>query len=83
MVRTGEIVIYQTPDGLTVIDVKLQDETVWLTQAQMIQLFGRISLLYPDTLKIYLMRMSWMKKAICNFCILQTLTSRLLHIVLK
>ena len=25
---------YQTKDGLTKIDVKLEDETVWLTQAQ-------------------------------------------------
>jgi hypothetical protein len=32
---------YQTPDGETVIDVKFENETVWLTQAQMIDLFGR------------------------------------------
>ena len=29
------------PDGQTVIDVKLENDTVWLTQAQMIELFGR------------------------------------------
>ena len=28
----GKIVIYQTEDGLTKIDVSMQDETVWLTQ---------------------------------------------------
>ena len=28
----GEIIIYQTEDGLTKIDVSMQDETVWLTQ---------------------------------------------------
>jgi hypothetical protein len=27
----GEISIYQTEDGLTNIEVKIQDETVWLT----------------------------------------------------
>ena len=27
----GNIVIYQTKDGKTSIDVKLEDETVWLT----------------------------------------------------
>lgn len=31
----GEIVLYQTADGRTSIDVKLENETVWLTQAQM------------------------------------------------
>jgi prophage maintenance system killer protein len=41
MENKGEIVIYQTADGQTVIDVKLENETVWLTQAQMIELFGR------------------------------------------
>ncbi|MBQ9285853.1 MAG: hypothetical protein IJ209_06205 [Bacteroidaceae bacterium] len=35
-----KIVIYQTPDGQTQIDVKLENETVWLTQAQMGLLFG-------------------------------------------
>ena len=35
----GEIIIYQTDDGNTKIDVKMQDETVWLTQQQMAELF--------------------------------------------
>lgn len=35
----GEIIIYQTDDGLTNIEVKVQDETVWLTQQQMADLF--------------------------------------------
>ena len=37
----GEIIIYQTEDGLTKIDVSMQDETVWLTQVQMAELFQR------------------------------------------
>ena len=28
----GEILIYQTEDGLTKLDVRMEDETVWLTQ---------------------------------------------------
>ena len=36
---TGDIVIYQTQDGLTQINVKFEDETVWLTQQQMAALF--------------------------------------------
>ncbi len=34
-----EILLYQTKDGGTRIDVRLQGETVWLTQAQMAELF--------------------------------------------
>lgn len=35
----GEVIIYQTEDGLTKIDVTMQDETVWLSQADMSKLF--------------------------------------------
>lgn len=35
----GEIVIYQTEDGLTKLDVRMEDETVWLSQQQMAELF--------------------------------------------
>ena len=35
----GGIVLYQTPDGQTNLEVKLENETVWLTQAQMAMLF--------------------------------------------
>ncbi len=37
--NTGEIILYQNPDGNIKIDVRLEDETVWLTQAQMAELF--------------------------------------------
>ena len=36
----GDIIIYQTGDGLTKIDVKIQNETVWLSQQQMAELFN-------------------------------------------
>lgn len=36
-----KIVIYQTQDGKTSIDVKLEQDTVWLTQAQMVELFQK------------------------------------------
>ncbi len=31
----GKIMIYQTDDGLTHIDVRMENETVWLMQAQL------------------------------------------------
>jgi hypothetical protein len=35
----SEILIYQTEDGETRIDVRIEGETVWLSQAQMVELF--------------------------------------------
>ena len=37
--KNGDIIIYQTEDGLTKIDVKIENETVWLSQQQMAELF--------------------------------------------
>lgn len=37
----GEIIIYQTEDGLIKINVNMQNETVWLSKAQMAELFQR------------------------------------------
>lgn len=39
MNEENKIVIYQTEDGQTQIDVRLENDTVWLTQAQMVELF--------------------------------------------
>ena len=37
----NQIEIYQAQDGSTQIDVQLEEETVWLTQAQMAVLFNK------------------------------------------
>lgn len=37
----GEILLYKTPEGETEIDVKLEEETVWLTPNQMAKLFDK------------------------------------------
>lgn len=39
--NTGDIIIYQNQNGNIKIDVRLEDETVWLTQDQMCLLFGK------------------------------------------
>jgi hypothetical protein len=39
--NTSDILIYQNQDGSIKIDVRLEDETVWLTQEQMAVLFGK------------------------------------------
>lgn len=38
---TGEILIYQNQEGNIKIDVRLEEETVWLTQAQICELFQK------------------------------------------
>ncbi|MFZ1748204.1 MAG: virulence protein RhuM/Fic/DOC family protein [Nitrospirales bacterium] len=37
----GEVLLYEAPDGQVRVDVRLEEETVWLTQEQLSQLFGR------------------------------------------
>ncbi len=37
----GEIIIYEAEDGKTSLEVQLQDDTIWLTQAQMAELFNK------------------------------------------
>ncbi|VAX18887.1 Putative DNA-binding protein in cluster with Type I restriction-modification system [hydrothermal vent metagenome] len=48
--RDNEIKIYQTPDGKASIEVKLEKETVWLSQKQMAELFEKDS----DTIGLHL-----------------------------
>ena len=40
MKNKGEIIIYETPDHQTQVEVKFEEDTVWLTQKQMAELFG-------------------------------------------
>ena len=52
----GNIVIYQTDDGNTRIEVKMEEETVWLSQQQMSELYqtSRTNVVeqsYLDTIK--------------------------------
>lgn len=52
--NTGEILIYQNPEGSIKIDVRLEDETVWLTQEQMGLLFNKAkSTINEHILNIY------------------------------
>ena len=36
----GEIVLYQSDSESTLLEVRIDEETVWLTQAQMVELFS-------------------------------------------
>lgn len=51
---TGEILIYQNQEGNIKVDVRLEEETVWLTQDQMAVLFGKAkSTINEHILNIY------------------------------
>ncbi len=39
--NTGKIILYQNQEGAIKIDVRLEEETVWLTQAQLGELFQK------------------------------------------
>ena len=39
MENNSQIIIYQTPNGNTKVDVKMENETVWLSQSQLAELF--------------------------------------------
>jgi hypothetical protein len=39
MTKDSEILLYQTEDGKTKVEVRMENETIWLTQAQMVELF--------------------------------------------
>jgi hypothetical protein len=38
--NTGEIILYQPDDKSTQLEVRIEDDTVWLTQLQMVELFA-------------------------------------------
>ena len=39
--QKGEILIYQSADGTTEVDVRLEEETVWLSQNQLVEMFQK------------------------------------------
>lgn len=60
MENQGEIILYQ-PDSEVKLEVRLEEETVWLTQAQIVELFHSSKANSANTLKTYTSRRNWMK----------------------
>lgn len=52
----GQILLYQTPDGESRIEVRLKDGTVWLSLDQMAELFQRNKSTTPATSRMCLRR---------------------------
>ncbi len=51
MKQSSNIIIYQTTDGQTKLQVKLEEETVWLSQIQICQLFGKAKATISEHIK--------------------------------
>ena len=60
---SDKIVIYRTADGQTTVDVRMDGDTVWLSQAQMAELFqtDRTSIL-RHIKNIYIVKQNWFAK---------------------
>ena len=65
-----KIVIYRTEDGQTAIDVKLEQDTVWLSANQMSTLFDRDEKTIRKHKIMCLRRMNWKEKTTRIFCVL-------------
>ena len=77
----GEIILYQTPDGTTKLDVKVEQDNVWLTQAQMADLFQKDRTVITRHINNVFKEGELEKKAMCIFCTLQIQINRLPYIV--
>ena len=69
------VLVYEGDKGLHLM-VKCDGETVWLTQAQMCQLFDRDVSVISRHIRNIFKEGNWTLKAICIFCKLQILTRR-------
>lgn len=57
----SEIIIYQTEDGLTRVNVTFSDETVWLSQQQIAELFQKSRTTIVEHIHNILKKGSWKK----------------------
>lgn len=65
MANQGGIILYQ-PDNEVKLEVRLEEETVWLTQAQIVKLFHSSKANISNTLKTYTNRRYWTKAQLCR-----------------
>lgn len=59
MDMNDKIVIYRTADGQTTVDVRMDGDTVWLSQAQMAELFQKDRTVIGRHITTYIRNMNW------------------------
>ncbi len=63
----NNLIIYQSNDGDISFNVKVLDETIWLTQKQMAELLIKVSKPYRNILVTFLKKMNYKKKWLSEF----------------
>lgn len=63
-----QLLMYESADGITKIEVKMQDETVWLSIDQMAELFGRDKSTISRHIKNVFEEGELEKNGCCKFC---------------
>lgn len=76
MQEKNEIVIFETEDKEVKLPVTVEDETVWLNQNQMIELFGRDQSVISRHIRNVFKEHEVDEKSNMHFCILQIQISR-------
>ena len=66
------LIIYQTNEGKIKIETRLEDETVWLTQAQMAELFSKDRTVITKHITNILERNFFRRFAVCRLCCVET-----------
>ena len=78
----NQIVIYQTDNGQTAIDVRLENETVWLSANQM-SIFLPVMKKQSESIStMFLLRMNCTKRTTRIFCVLLVVVSKNAHTTL-
>jgi hypothetical protein len=62
----SEIILYTTEDGITKINVQLENETVWLTQEQMANLFGKARSTITEHISNIFVEGELVEKVVCR-----------------
>lgn len=74
--KQSDFLLFTSPEGDVNIEVSLKDETVWLTQKRIGELFGKErSVITKHLNNIFLQAVSWTKTAMCKKCTLVILLS--------
>ena len=71
----GQVVLFQAADGQVSLDVCLEADTVWLSQAQMAELFGRERSVISKHIGNVFREGSWPSRPMCIFCTLPAPTA--------
>jgi len=62
----SDLILYQTEDGKTRIQCRFEDKSIWLTQAQIAELFQSTPQISPSTSDRLTTRKNWMRRQLVS-----------------